>query len=401
MISFAKWMRGALIWAALMVVAAGVAHAEPVGSNDPAQVVAVVPQSGELAGVGAQLVEVMVWAAEDAGAELVVIDSEADPGALATELERALRSPTVVGVVGPLRASPAGVVAALSARAQVPALLLSGVEGVEARSPWAFRARMSVGEQAAFAARWAFERWPQGRVGVMAPLSDYGDEAARAFVGAWNERGGRVAALARYRSGETQFTPVVETLLGQRMRLERGREVAGRRPDRWETLRAGQPRIEALDVLLLADFDDAVARQAPFITREDALQQTQLLGLAGWRGQRLEQAGQELAGAIFFDTFGGLEQGGAAEGFVLAFEARFERAPTTVEVEVFDLVVFLALRSRADANRALRSPEGFEGITGRWRFDSRGAPLREPLALRVTEDGRWVPLSNDAPRETP
>lgn len=396
MISFVKRAGAALWCVTLIALCCGVVHAQPASAPRQAHVVAVLPQSGELAGVGEQLVEVMRWATEDRGAHLIVVDSELASDALARALSDALSDEAVVGMVGPLRASRAGLVAAVSAQARVPALLLSGVQGVEARSPYAFRTRLSVGEQASFAARWAHRRWPKARVGVMAPRSEYGDEAARAFVGTWSEQGARVVGLARYRSEETQFTPVVETLLGARVRLERGREVAGRRADRWGTVRIGAPRLDGLDLLLLADFDDAVARQAPFIVREEALQQTQLLGLAGWRGQRLQQSGEELAGAIFFDTFGGIAQGGAAEGFVLAFEARFERAPTTVEAEVYDLVLFLASSRRGDATSVLRSSEGFEGVAGRWRFDRRGAPLRVPLALRVTEDGRWIPLTTSS-----
>ncbi|RDV39449.1 hypothetical protein DV096_02440 [Bradymonadaceae bacterium TMQ3] len=398
-ISFVKRVSAAMMCVALMALCSAVVHAQP-ALQSPAQIVAVLPQSGALVGVGEQLVEVMMWAAADAGASLIVVDSELANDALVEALSRALSDEGVVGIVGPLRASRAGLVAALSSQARVPALLLSGVEGVEERSHWAFRARLSVGEQASFAASWAYEQWPQARVGVMAPLTEYGDEAARAFVSAWSKEGARVVGLARYRSGETQFTPVVETLLGARVRLERGREVAGRRADRWGTVRVGAQRLDGLDVLLLADFDDAIARQAPFIVREKALQQTQLLGLSGWGGQRLQQSGEELAGAVFFDTFGGIAQGGAAEAFVLAFETRFVREPTTVEAEVFDLVGFLASSGRGDAIRTLRSSQGFEGVTGRWRFDRRGAPLRVPQALRVTEDGRWIPL-NSWSAETP
>ncbi|RAL25189.1 hypothetical protein DL240_02980 [Lujinxingia litoralis] len=367
------------------------AHAEQTST-----VVAVLPRSGALAGVGAQLEEVMRWAAVDAEVGLIVVDSEAGPDALSRALGDVLQTEGVVGMIGPLRESRAPVVAAWSARAGIPALLLSGAEGLELRSPWAFRARMSVGEQAAYAARRAYAWWPEAAVGVLAPDSEYGEEAALGFVRAWTGFGGRVEALARYDEGQTQFAPVIETLLGARARLRPGRSIAGRRADRWKSVRVGRRQIVQLDLLLIADFDDAVARQAPFIAREPALQGAQLLGLAGWRGQRLSHAADELSGALFFDTFGGIEEGGAAEAFVLAFEVHFEREPTTVEAEVYDLVRMVgSLPGGARSRERLLSSPGFEGVSGRWRFERDGAPLREPRAMRVIEGGRWVPLRDE------
>jgi ABC-type branched-subunit amino acid transport system substrate-binding protein len=181
--------------------------------------------------------------------------------------------------------------------------------------------------------------------------------------------------------------------------------VGTRRADRWGTIALNRESSVDFEGLIIADHHSTVARILPFLSRVDISTahsdgaSVQLWGLSGWRGDGLALVAERAKGAIFFDTFGGVEDGARAREVVSHFRGDLDREPTTPEVEIYDLVgmISAALEDaeshrdwRASVAASLRSGGSYEGATGTWVFDPSGSPERGLRPYLVIDDGQWV-----------
>lgn len=370
-------------------------------------VAVVAPLSGELSGMGEQLVEAARLAASDTEVRIRAIDEGESTAEMVSGLRRALLEDGVEAVIGPVRRQRAKPAARLADEFEVPLIALSPVDGVERHSRWVFRARPSPEERARHLATYLVRDREHERIGIVGPRSRYGDALISAVVEAVIERGGTVAATGRYEEGTTDFRPALEVLVGKRARIGADRSVGRLRADRYGTVEVRREGAVDFDALLIADAHDTVARILPFLPRVGIAtaanrdgEAVALVGVAEWRGDGLKRVGEHAEGAVFFDVYGGFADGGEGMRFARWFDGKTGRMPTTPEAEVYDLVRWLgsAVQQRPTGNGggslgdALHSQPFEDGATGRWAFDGYGAPVREAGLYQVTGDGGWTPI---------
>lgn len=377
----------------------------------------VVPLSGPFAPVGRQVAEAARLAATEQGVELILHDSEGLPERAIEAVKALSGDPRVVAIVGPVGQRESQAAAGMAGRVGMPMFTLSSVETVNLGATTVFRARQSPAEQARGLARAARELYDLERAAVFFPANDYGRGAAIAFVETFQEKGGKVVAAHDYAPDTTNFTHPLSVLVGEKAHLGHGRgsaplKAGKRQADRDGNVPARNQPVIDFDALFIPDFHGNVARLLPFLpgagiqTGESpegvALQ---LLGLAGWQGDRMAMTGAHAAGAIYVDVFVGRDEGGAPESFALRFEDALGRPPVDLEAETYDLVVMLSqLIKRVDASSVTglerrialveqaRQMKDFKGVCGGLAFGSQGEPLRPTRLFRFDVGGAVVPL---------
>lgn len=376
-------------------------------------IVVLLPLSGELEPVGRQLLEAATLGGDEVGVGVEAIDSAQSSQKVLAELGELKARSDVAAVIGPPERRLARAAAQKAQEVGLPLVVFSPLEGVESIGGWIFRALPSLGEQSARIASYLVEERGLKRAAVLAPRSPFGEEALSALVREFNSYGGTVAGFATYQEGTTNFRPALETLVGRRLFLGRGRSFGRRKADRFGTVELRAEGNVDFDALIIADSHEVVARILPFLPRVGIQsgaggsgQAVQLVGLSSWRGEGLAKAGEYGVGAVFFDTYGGVPMGGMAEEFEERFRARLGRRPTTAEAEIYDLVGMIGSGIQAKqegetwpqaALSRLREPTSYPGVAGSWSFDEEGAPVRYLRPFRVVEEGRWVPADGASP----
>lgn len=368
-----------------------------------ARVAVMVPLSGDLGPMGQQLLEVAQLAAAEHDVEVVAIDEGQGARDVVRSFEQIQADPGVVAVVGLLRPGHGPVAAREAGRIGVPTIIYSTREEIDGMSPWAVRGRMSAAEQTEQLAVYLGSQSDVRRVAVMAPRTPRGDDLVATFLAAAGSQSLTVAAMSRYDEGTTDFGPILDVLVGRRASMGRGRSVGGRGTDRQGTMAVRPQGTVGFEALAIFDYHDEVARILPFLPRAgirtgatDEGASVRLLGLSNWRGDGLARAGDHGAGAVFFDTYAGAEDGSDGAAFAMRFVASMGREATTAEAEFYDLVNWTARIAsgaqgeRREVLRQLRGGSGYRGVTGHWAFDDRGSPVRQLRQYQVTPGGQWV-----------
>lgn len=398
---------------AILLVAAslGAASAQESGAAAPAVPPAVgiaVPLTGEYAPLGKQLVQAAQLAGRETGLRIVVADTAGEPAQAVAAVQSLAGDPTVVAVVGPVGHRESSAAAAAAQRAGIPLFTLSTASTVNEAGGWVFRVRASPEEQARALAEVARANFELKSAAILYPQTEYGQAAATAFADEFLRRGGRVTAVANYPEEMTNYTDVLDVLVGKKVYLGKGGTV-----DRWKTDASGFARLRSkpvvdFDTLFIPDFHTRVARILPFLPLSGIQNgdggegvAVQLLGLAGWQGSAMELAGGVAAGAVYLDTFAGDAAGGRAEEFSRTFEEATGRRPVDIEAETFDVVWLLGTLAagapalegaRAAVVRRLPFTKDWTGVTGALRFGRSGEPLRRFGVYRFDSDGAVAPL---------
>lgn len=369
-----------------------------------------VPTTGEYAPLGKQLVQAAQLAAAETRIRIIVADTEGDPARAVKAIEELASDESVVAIVGPIGQRESRAAASAAQRFGVPLFSLSTSENVNRAGGWVFRVRSSPGEQGRAMARLARGQLESKSVAVMYPKTPYGNDAAVAFADEYLRLGGRVAAVANYPEDMTDYTDVLEVLVGKKVYLGKKGTVG-----KWRTNASGFARTRRratvdFDALFIPDFHQRVARILPFLpvagiqngNGGDGVA-VQLLGLAGWQGKSMELAGGVAAGALYLDTFAGESAGGRPEEFSRTFFETTGRRPVDVEAETFDITWLLGSVTPAAAAASTATPNvraniirklprsGWSGVAGPLGFDRDGAPLRKPGVYRFDGDGFVAP----------
>ena len=198
-----------------------IASAETDLGRGTVRIGAILPLTGDLAGVGEVLREGIELAVEryrsgaSAGfdVELVFVDDESNPENTAA-LVRSLESRDVIAIVGPLRSES---FAAASRARRNPRLPIISPTATEVLRPGAasftlYDADTRASDVAEDLARWTIEDLGLGRVAVLEPLGVGLGGAVSAFTRTLREHGGQLVGHERYDPALTTFQEPIEAL---------------------------------------------------------------------------------------------------------------------------------------------------------------------------------------------
>jgi ABC-type branched-subunit amino acid transport system substrate-binding protein len=348
---------------------------------------------GQKALRGIELAASMHNAAGGVPVNVVVKDTESDAGRTLQALQE-LAHENVFGVVGPL--VHAETVNREAERLGLPMIAVTQKEGVIGVGDYVLRNFITPAAQVRSLVDYAV-----GTLGVAQAVVLYPDEPyGRTFMGLFRDeltaKGGQVLLAVPYSPEAVDYSAVIKRL------LRYSREVPKEgRPERREP-REPTPRrsrhLEEKDTELVFDFQaifipdepKKIGMLAPQLVYHD-VKNVQLLGTNLWHSEALlRNAEPYIQGAVMPEAFFASSPERPVQRFVSAFEESYQERPGFIEAIAFDTASMFfevlarpGVRSRRDVAAALRSADGFPGVTGQTRFDAAGDCDKELHILTV------------------
>lgn len=369
----------------------------------------IAPLSGPHKRLGKAVVDAVELASADAGPAVVAVtvDTRGTESGATRAVDKLAANPCVVAIVGPVGWRESRAAAEAAQRHRLPIVPLSAEHDLEKIGDHVFRSRPSILDQTDAMAALALGDLDIKRFAVLHPDDALGRRAAERFFESVRRGGGHVMALATYKAGETNVDKAVEEVVGKRMPRLKSKKLS-RPPVAWRrhVREKGNTNFEAI---FIPDTDRQVVVAARFLEFHDAGgsgdegRGIQLLGLAMMGGEGHINAGGKTAGALYPDVFARSGDQPGVEAFVQRWVDAYERQPTEVDAQVFDvwrILGSLAVQPvqpgtdtspsarRARLRSAMIAMKPRQVLTGKRWFPEDGTPGCEFRLWVVDSDGR-------------
>ncbi|MFD0388659.1 penicillin-binding protein activator [Tistrella bauzanensis] len=332
-----------------------------------------VPMSGPQAGFGQAMIDAATLALSDVKADDVVLlprDSGAEPPQSAAAARDLIETQAATVILGPIYGRNVPAVADVAHPREVPVIAFSNDTG--ALRPGVHLIGLAPEVQVERVVDFAVQHG-KTRFAALLPYGPYGDRLAESYRRAVTRTGAELIDIARYSDPGSDAQDAVKRLSG------------------------GQPQ-PPFDSLLLAEAGErlrAIASLLPYYSIDQG--EVQILGTALWQNQPVGRD-QNLQGAWFAAPI-------ARPGKLCPPVQRPVRAtPPALAGLAYDATALAAVLGRkGQLARELDSPDGFAGVNGLFRFDTRGgaehalaiygvaatgADLLDPAADRFTAGAR-------------
>lgn len=366
----------------IAVVMTLLCHVTPIKAQDTIKIGSNYELSGSAASYGQQMLEGLEMAVEEINqsgglldgqqVEIVSFDNKSDVTEAASVAQR-LVSEGVVGVVGPALTG--------TTQAQIPILDEAGIPSV---SPSATDDNIvfdEAGNVLEYFYRVCFSNSYQGRIGaayvadqldaktavvLTDQAADYSQGLADEFKAEFTERGGTIAFESAFQSGDTDFSALLTSMMGQ-----------------------------DFDVIYIpAYYNEAglLIKQA----RELGITQP-IMGPDGFSSPVLtELAGSAATDVYFTDHFSQASESDRVQSFLENYQAAYGKEAGTWQALGYDaaMLIFDAIE-RAEStdpeaiNQALAATEAFEGVTGEFAIDENHNPVKPAVVIEM-QDGEIV-----------
>lgn len=364
------WVRGAWVGAAALLLSAcqtivprtDVPVAGPVvetpqvaeglpTDTDRHRVALLVPQTGENAAVGTSIANATTMALLDSRSErirITIYDTGVDPAAAARQ---AIAEGNRL-ILGPLLSDDVRAVQGIAQAANVPLISFSNDSSVAGNGTYllGFEPGQAVARVVAHARAQGVMRF-----GALVPSTVYGERALAAMRAAVTNAGGTLVASQSYGRTPTALTGAARQL---------ARTAGG------------------MEAILIADSGQTAIRAVPLL-RQGGASTARILGTELWNTESALAGNAAMQGAWFASVSDGLFGQMATR-----YRERYGRAPYRIASLGYDAVL-LTVRMTRDWRPGTNFPQnrlfaedGFGGVDGIFRFDTRGIAVR---ALEVSE----------------
>lgn len=379
------------------------------------------PEEGEN-GVGLEDGAVLRVAPSDSGRRdlrVLVRDSGGDPARAAAAVLELAGIDDVVAILGPIFSDEASAAAEAAESAGVPLVTLSNRDDVTHGRRFVMRTRTTPADEVGALVGYAVDRLSARRFGVLYPRTRYGRGMRKVYADAVAERGAKLVALASYSPDETDFSSVVQEMVGYRFLTAGERQAIAARDRAVEAARslppaqaararqeafsklgpAGEPLppIVDFDVLFIPDAADTIAMIAPGLALQ-GVRDVRLLGSSDWLDESLlRRADRHVAGAVVSAPFFVGSDVGVVREFVEAYRSTFAAEPEVYAAQGFDaanlVLQQLAARrhGRDEVREGMLTVRAFPGASGSLTMLPDGNARRRPFLLEVSGQ-RFVPL---------
>ncbi|MDR3372235.1 MAG: ABC transporter substrate-binding protein [Ancalomicrobiaceae bacterium] len=297
--------------------------------------------------------------------QLLIEDSKADPKEAILIAQKFVSDPRVLAVVGDFNSSASmaaaeiyndGGLVQISPTASHPDFTKKG--------EYIFRAGTTQSMEGAFLARWAVRDLGHKKIGTIYVNNDWGLVANKVFAETAKQLGADVVNQESFIPGDKDFTAIVTKIMDAK-------------PDM---------------VFLAVQWADA----ALIATQMKSLGlKTDLMGPGSLSTENLvKNAGDAVEGiranAIYFAG----DTRSVSADYTKAYAATYGRPPHDHSALTYDAVMLLANAiERGGVDRkairdALAATDGFEGVTGKFRFDADRNPVKDFSKIMV-KNGKW------------
>jgi branched-chain amino acid transport system substrate-binding protein len=344
---------------------------------------------------------------------LLVRDTQGDPEVGVQRLRELAEDPSVVGVVGPLRASVAFRCAEEAQSLQIPMIALSQREDVARVGDYVFQNGLTIRQQVDTLVEFVMDEMGLSSFAVLYPKDAYGTLSRDLLESKVLEMGGEVVSVVPYDEGETDFQDEIRQLVGPKFleeveRREREREEArlfeegvepglqGEQAGTGEGAPLGEeeaeeePLLPPFQALFIPDHYRKVALIAPHLAFYEVNEIT-LLGTNAWNSPQLvELAGEYVRDAIFTDGFFPESDMPSVREFVENYMRAFQAVPRVLEAQGYDSLLMLEdsflrapLKTRDQVRQALANLQGYPGLSGYTSFNEDGSAKKRLYILSI------------------
>jgi branched-chain amino acid transport system substrate-binding protein len=341
---------------------------------------------------------------ESGGVELLIEDTQGDPGVAARKVEELAHKGRVMGIIGPLARKTAAAAAKKAQELGVPMVTLTQKEGITEEGDMIFRNFLTPDREMDQLVSRAIDEVGIVRFGILYPDSAYGRYMLNLLWDRVEKAGAQVTAVESYPSEVTDFTKEIKKMVGlfyprppflvEKLKLARLAAFdAGIEAGPYEDGNEPEPLVD-FDAVFIPDNSQKVALIAPQFPFHSVFN-IRLLGTSLWHSpDLLDQGADYLQGAIFPSGF----FAESAEDFVNLYQENFETRPGILAATGYDTIRFLnhllrthILRTRRDLKQAILQSRDFQGIRGPLAFDDQRESTTLPILLTV-KGKQFIPL---------
>lgn len=366
------------------------------------------PLSGPYAPFGAQIlngVQLLNDLAVASGIEFIIADTGNNQDTLLEAFQTLVLKHNVAALIGPIGAEDSEFIFERAQILRVPVVSLALRENLSFFGRYNFRSSLSLQDQLASISDFVRNKLGSKKLGVLFPDSNYGwavmDEAQKVF----GRDGIESTEIQMYPKEATDFKEELKRMLRLDHPKLRSDEIC---PDNLDPEEAGfdcvanlesLPPILTFDVLFLPDSADKVGLilpTLPFLR----LYGVQVVGLSGVNSAKLLERSQTAAeGLVFTESFYADADDHGARYFVETFQKAFNRPPSKLSAEVFDVGLALVDTMRKIPGPVTREEmlsrilkiRDFKGVSGEINVD-RNQWRRSPR-LMIVRDSQFKELN--------
>jgi ABC-type branched-subunit amino acid transport system substrate-binding protein len=336
------------------------------------------PLSGDFAAYGRQIERAALLASEQLGERIHLVRGDTwGDSTRAAFLADSLAKAGCQAVIGPLVPAAINAAAVVFARADIVQILPLARRGdFTQASPSLYQMARSPADQAATLAEYATRSMKLSHFGILCSDTPEGRAAAAAFAQTATSAGARVYPEAFFEPGDTDFGPQLREL------KTRCADPASKRDDEGKRLKLSD-WVPILDGMLIwGDPEDFVLIVPQVVFHRFRVQ---YFGPTGWGETEALQRIQTALDSVTFASHEWVDTT-RAEWKELAreFRQRWQVRPSNLAVRVYDLAQWLGqastnVRDHRGLARFLTRPEGYQGISGTWRFGEDRLPEQTPI----------------------
>ncbi|MCD6561963.1 MAG: penicillin-binding protein activator [Deltaproteobacteria bacterium] len=336
--------------------------------------------------------------------ELVIRDTEGEPGSAQTELEDLVKNEKVIAVIGPILSKTALACAKKAKELGVPMIALSQKAGIVNEGDMVFRNFLTPAHEVDTTIDEVTGKMGLTRFAILYPDNSYGNFFMNLFWDGIEKKDCVVSAVESYDPDITDFSEQIKKMTGLyyprpksikeklkalHLKENEENEENEKNEDNEKKEEESGPIID-FDAVFIPDNYQRVAMIAPQLAYHDVTN-VLLIGTSMWQSPELiDTARDYVQGAIF--TSGFFEKSGnpGVQAFVRDYKTNFETTPEILAANGYDTIRLLIkvmkdknIKTRKSFKKALLNCRGFEGVTGKIAFDSNGEVTKKPLLLTI------------------
>lgn len=394
----------------------------PVPDADANVVGAVLPLTGKNAGIGQSALNAIKLALDLDKPEnkfrLAVFDSQGSPEIAAKGTTKLVYEDKAIALLGGFTSKEAASIAEQAEALKTPFIAFSQKSGLTTIGEHVFRNSLTPEMQVNKLVQYAFDKLSAKKFAILYPNDSYGVEFSNIFWDHVLARGGEVTAAQTYDPKETDFSEVVQKMIGtyyvearaeeykEKLReikankeaaLKQAQKKEGRTSakkssrDSWSEEDILDPIVD-FDVLFVPDNSRALGQIMAFM-KYNRVEKLHYLGTNIWNSPDLpKRASHDKSSIYFVDALDVSTSADTPNPFFKSYLDLYGEEPTMLEIQAYESAKIIrdqllsGVSSRNSLSDNLSSLGRSEGVTGELRMTAQ-RELERPIHILTLESG--------------
>ncbi|MBY0553301.1 penicillin-binding protein activator [bacterium] len=372
---------------------------------------AILPLTGKNASIGQHALNALRMGLEinktDTKFRIALFDSQSNPDQAIKGVDKLVKEDKAIVILGGFTSKEAVSIASRAELLAVPYIGFSQKSGLTNVGEYVFRNSITPEMQVDKITQFATEKLSAKKFAILFPNDSYGVEFSNIFWDHVLARGGEITAAQTYDPKETDFSEVIQKLVGtyytearseeykKRVREMKAKKAdankKGSSRDHWSEENVLPPIVD-FDAIFVPDNSRALGQILAFMKYNDVTDMN-YLGTNIWNSPDLpKRASNEDAGLYFVDAIDISQGATQTSTFFKDYLAQFNEEPTIVEIQVYEAAKIVkdqissGASSREVLASRLRSLGRSPGVTGELRMSSQ-RELERPIHVLTLDSG--------------